>query len=62
MSETANAFKLSGNGRLSSAGSVGMTPPRSPAMNRVPSAFLIKEVFKFYMLLVFRIFLQNMIQ
>ncbi|KAF6030150.1 hypothetical protein EB796_011528 [Bugula neritina] len=44
MSETANAFKLSGNGRLSSAGSVGMTPPRSPAMNRVPSAFLIKEV------------------
>ena len=35
----------SGHGsRLGSAGSVALTPPRSPAMNRVPSSQLIKQV------------------
>lgn len=33
-----------GSARLGSAGSVAMTPPRSPALNRVPSSHLIKEV------------------
>ena len=33
-----------GSGRLSSAGSIALTPPRSPAMNRVPSGYLMRQV------------------